>query len=133
MTKIISIQTAQEIVKKYRSKKLKTVNVHGCFDMLHYGHIVYFEEAKKYGDILLVSITPDRFVEKGPNRPFFNETARLKYVASLEIVDFVVLNNEPDAVNFLKKVAPDITARGSEYKNFEDDVTGKIRLEKNGI
>ena len=109
---------------------LKTVNVHGCFDMLHYGHVVYFEEAKKYGQVLLVSITPDRFVSKGPNRPFFDENARLKYVSSLEIVDFVVLNDEPDAVNFLKTVAPDVTARGSEYINFDEDITNKIGLEK---
>ena len=133
MAKIISIQKAQDVVNKNRLNGLKTVNVHGCFDMLHYGHIIYFEEAKKYGDILLVSVTPDRFIDKGPNRPFFNEAARLKYVASLEIVDFVVLNNEPDAINFLKTVAPDITARGGEYKHFEDDVTGKIALEKQAI
>ena len=85
--------------------------------MLHYGHVA-IEEAKKYGQVLLVSITPDRFVSR-LNRPFFDENARLKYVSSLEIVDFVVLNDEPDAVNFLKTVAPDVTARGSEYINFE--------------
>lgn len=133
MNKIISIEKAKKIVKENRLNGLKTVNVHGCFDMLHYGHVIYFEEAKKQGHVLLVSITPDRFVSKGPNRPFFDENARLKYVSSLEIVDFVVLNDEPDAINFLKTVAPDITARGSEYINLEEDITGKIRLEKKAI
>jgi len=133
LNKIITIEQAKRIVEENRSNGLKTVNVHGCFDILHYGHVIYFEAAKKHGQVLLVSLTPDRYVAKGPNRPFVDENARLKYVSSLEIVDFVVLNDEPDAVNFLKTVAPDVTARGSEYLNFKDDITGKIELEKKAI
>ena len=127
--KIISLKEAADIVALNKASGIKTVNVHGCFDILHFGHILYFETAKKHGEKLLVSVTPDQYVFKGPNRPFMNEMARLKYIASLEIVDYVVLNDQEDALSFLQNVQPDLTARGIEYKELEKDVTGKISLE----
>ncbi len=128
--KILNIEEARKIVQLNKEQKIVTVNVHGCFDLLHYGHVLYFENAKQNGNKLLVSVTPDRFVYKGPSRPFINELARLKYIASLEIVDYVVLNDSEDAVSFLKTVKPDITCRGKEYKDLDSDITGKISLEK---
>ena len=71
--KIISLEEAKNLVASNKERRITTVNVHGCFDILHYGHILYFEEAKKKGDCLLVSVTPDRFIFKGPSRPFIKE------------------------------------------------------------
>ena len=64
-----------------------------CFDLLHFGHLEHFKEAKQKGDILIVSITPDRFVNKGPERPAFNENLRALSLSEIESVDYVVINN----------------------------------------
>ena len=75
-------------------KKNKTIShCHGVFDLLHLGHIKHFEEAKSLSDILIVSITADKLVNKGPGRPYFNQKSRLHAIASLQVVDFVCLSD----------------------------------------
>ena len=61
---------------------------HGVFDLLHIGHLNHFEEAKKFGEILIVSITDDAFVKKGPNRPVFKSYERSKMICALSYVDY---------------------------------------------
>ncbi len=73
MKKIISFNELGILKKKYESKNKKIVLCHGTFDLIHVGHIKHFASAKKYADILVVSITSDKFVLKGPGRPIFNE------------------------------------------------------------
>ena len=73
--------------KKYKNKII--VQCHGVFDILHVGHLNYLKNSKSKGDILIVSVTADEYINKGPNRPFFNLINRLKMLASLDIVDFV--------------------------------------------
>ena len=90
--KIFPLEKMQKILNKERTKGKKIVLCHGVFDLLHIGHIRHFKEAKNFGDILVVTLTPDQFVNKGPNRPFFNEQLRLEAIASLDAVDFVSLN-----------------------------------------
>ncbi len=85
-------------LKKLRKLK-KTVMCHGVFDVLHYGHIAHFEEAKKRGDLLIVSITDDKFVSKGPDRPIFNSIIRAKSLLSLKVVDFVIISKDFDCIN----------------------------------
>jgi cytidyltransferase-like protein len=60
-------------MKKLKNKGEKIVLCHGCFDLMHPGHIKHFQAAKKMGNILIVTVTPDIYVDKGPNRPVFNE------------------------------------------------------------
>ena len=74
------------------------IHAHGVFDLLHVGHIRHLEQAKTLGDCLVVSLTPDRFVNKGPNRPAFTERLRAEALAAMEAVDFVVINDQPTAV-----------------------------------
>lgn len=131
--KIISYEDAINIVENLKNHGKTIVNVHGCFDLFHYGHLKFFESAKKNGDILLVSVTPDVYISKGPNRPVFKERQRIEFLSNIDIVDYVVLNTEADAVNFLKDVKPQLTARGSEYSKVSEDITGNILLEKNAI
>ena len=100
------------------------------FDLLHPGHIYHFDQAKAKSDILVVSITSDNKVLKGPGKPYFNEKHRLYALASLEVVDYVVISNEKSAVNVIKKLKPNIYVKGNDYKNSEDDITGKIFDEK---
>lgn len=106
----------------------RIVLCHGVFDLLHIGHIRYLRQAKSLGDILVVSITPDRFVDKGPHRPAFPEALRLEAIASLDCVDYAIVNEWPTAEETLRVLRPDIYAKGAEFKNLEDP-TGKIARE----
>ena len=81
--KIKSLINLQQIVKSKRNLE-KIVLCHGVFDLLHFGHLEHFKEAKQKGDILIVSITPDRFVNKGPGRPAFNENLRALSLSEIE-------------------------------------------------
>ena len=85
-----------EISTREKNRKKRIVLCHGVFDLLHLGHIKYLQEAKSLGDILLVTITPDRFVNKGPGRPAFNEKHRAEAIAALEVVDYVSINDWPN-------------------------------------
>ena len=133
ISKIHKFDKLEKIVLDLRSKTKKIVHCHGVFDLLHIGHIKYFEEAKSYGDILIVSLTPDKFVNKGPGRPAFNEDYRAQAIASLEVVDFVVINMWDTAIKTIKLLKPDFYVKGSDYNNLEDDLTGNIILEKEAV
>jgi cytidyltransferase-like protein len=112
--KIKTLEELGEIVKNLRKEGKKIVLCHGCFDLLHYGHIRHFISSKQQGDVLIVTISPDEFVKKGPGRPFFNQDIRLKQVASLEFVDYVALNRWETAVETIKMLKPDIYSKGKE-------------------
>ncbi len=132
-TKVVSFVELEHLLAEHRSKGARIVQCHGVFDLLHPGHLRHFKEAKAQGDVLVVTLTPDRFVNKGPGRPAFNELLRLESLASLMDVDYVVLNDSPDAVSAIRKVRPHIYVKGSEYQNHADDVTGKIAEEVRAV
>ncbi|MDQ3000915.1 MAG: PfkB family carbohydrate kinase [Fibrobacterota bacterium] len=121
------------IISGLKAKGRKLVHCHGVFDLLHVGHIRYFEAAKKMGDILVVTVTPDRFVNKGPGRPAFAEHLRAEGISSLSCVDYVSINKWPTAVEAIRLLKPDLYVKGSEYKNPEADVSGGIVLEKKAV
>lgn len=131
--KIRRIDEISSVIAAEKEQGHKVVHCHGVFDLLHPGHFRHFREAKEQGDCLVVSLTPDRFVNKGPGRPTFTEKLRLEQLASLACVDFVVLNDSPDAVSIIKKVCPDLYVKGSEYRNHARDVTGKISDEMHAV
>ncbi len=133
MKKIINIKTLLTRLKNFRKKNFKIIMCHGVFDILHSGHILHFQEAKSQGDILIVSVTADQFIRKGPNRPFFNTEQRMKMISELEIVDFVVESNELSAIKNLSILQPNIYCKGIDYRNHELDLTGKIIKEKNTL
>ena len=130
--KILSIPELAHHLEKIRGNK-KVVLCHGVFDLLHIGHIKYFESAKSAGDILIVTVTPDRYVNKGPNRPAFREQLRCEAIAALSVVDYVALNEWPTAVETIQLLKPNIYAKGSEYKKVENDLTGKILEEERTV
>ena len=121
------------IISEIKSQGKKIVHCHGVFDLLHIGHIKHFEEAKSFGDILVVSITPDEFVNKGPGRPAFTTKLRLHALASLEAVDYVIANKWPTAIEIIKELKPNIYCKGPDYKNPMDDITGKITEEEDAV
>ena len=104
-----------------------------CLIFLHVGHIKHFEEAKTFGDILVVSITPDEFVNKGPGRPAFSTSLRLESLSALESVDYVVANKWPTAEEIIKIIQPNVYCKGPDYKNHSDDITGKIKDEEDAV
>ncbi len=131
--KIKSIEDLAKTLDIYRDQGKKIVYCHGVFDLLHIGHIRYFEQASRMGDILIVTVTTDCHVDKGPHRPVFPETLRAEAIASLNCVDFVAINPWPTAVKTLKLLRPNIYVKGSEFKKTGLDITGKIEEEKHVV
>ena len=81
------------------------------FDLIHHGHLRHFEEVKKNSDILIVSVTSDKFVKKGDNRPYFSIKDRLYALSKLENVDFVVESDALSSLNVIKKLNQISTAK----------------------
>ncbi len=124
--KRLSFHDAGSVFAKLKEEGKKIVQCHGTFDLLHPGHIVHFEEAKALGDILAVTITAEKYVNKGPGRPYFNDELRVKYLSSLEYVDYVVIVPFPAAREAIECVRPHIYCKGKEYEDPQVDVTGNI-------
>ena len=130
MNKIYPLKFISKIIKKEKKTK-KIVLCHGVFDLLHVGHIKHLEKAKELGDKLIVTITSDRYVNKGPGRPIFNQKLRSESIAALECVDYVVINDNKTAVEPIKFIKPNIYCKGKDYKDSKNDVTGEIKNELN--
>lgn len=116
------------VVTDLRGKGKTIVLCHGCFDLMHPGHIRYFQAARKMGDALVVTVTPDRYVDKGPGRPAFPEELRAESIAALACTDFVAINMWPTAEETLRLLKPHIYVKGQEFEKLEDK-TGKIQRE----
>lgn len=132
-SKIKNINELPELIDNLKSKGKIVIHCHGVFDLLHIGHIKHFEEAKSLGDVLIVSITPDQFVHKGPGRPAFSTSLRLEALAALENIDFVVSNESPTAIEIIKIIKPKIYVKGPDYSNQLNDLTGKIVDEEDAV
>jgi len=126
--KILDLDKLSQKLNDLRSNGRKIVHCHGCFDLMHPGHIKYFQASKAMGDILAVTVTPDIYVDKGPGRPVFNQVLRVVSIAALECVDYVAINKWPTAEETLRLLKPDIYVKGQEFEKFEDK-TGKIQKE----
>ena len=133
MRKIFSLNSLEKTVISLKKQKKKIVLCHGVFDLLHLGHIRHFEEAKKLGDYLIVSVTLNKFVEKGPGRPFFSEHLRAEALSHLSIIDAVIINSSSTATDIIKKIKPNIYCKGPDYKKNSDDITGEIKNEINSV
>ena len=105
----------------------KIVLASGCFDPFHYGHLLHLQAAKKLGDILIVSVTRDEFVNKGEGRPVLPDYKRAATLAALRCVDAVMLTNS--SYDALMLVKPDIFVKGAEYRN-RIDGADKVLCEK---
>lgn len=103
------------------------VQCHGCFDIVHPGHIRHLRQARGRGDALLVSITADGAVGKGAGRPLIPQELRAENLAELDCVDWVHINEAPTAAELLRRVAPDIYVKGSEYQCNDDPRFGAER------
>lgn len=126
MSKILPFHEASAAIEKAREQGQRIVQCHGTFDLVHPGHIIHLEEARALGDMLVVTVTDEAHVNKGPGRPCFNDALRARTLAALECVDMVVLVPFPAAVEAIRLVKPHVYCKGTEYKDASNDVTGNI-------
>ena len=127
--KIHNINTLAKILKKKRKNGNKIVLCHGVFDLVHFGHIAHFKRSKSFGDILVVTITADKFVNKGPNRPYFSQDLRKNFLSNIDLIDYVSEVNSPSAIEAIRKLKPNFYSKGKEYENLDKDITNKIKSE----
>jgi D-beta-D-heptose 7-phosphate kinase/D-beta-D-heptose 1-phosphate adenosyltransferase len=122
-----------EIVERLKAKNKRIVFTNGCFDILHVGHVKYLQEAKSYGDVLIVGLNTDGSVRvlKGPTRPVNNEEDRAYILGALEAVDYVVLFSDETPYDLIKSIAPDILVKGGDYEGKSvvgAEFSGELRL-----
>lgn len=115
--KVISRSQLADVVKSLRTQNKRIVFTNGCFDILHKGHVVYLEKARRLGDALILGLNSDSSVRrlKGESRPVNDESARATVLAALEMVDYVVVFDEDTPLNVIKVVAPDVLVKGGDY------------------
>ncbi|MBS4067911.1 MAG: bifunctional heptose 7-phosphate kinase/heptose 1-phosphate adenyltransferase [Sulfurimonas sp. RIFOXYB2_FULL_37_5] len=121
---IKSFDEIKSVVERYRKNGKKVVFTNGCFDILHVGHVKYLQEAKSFGDVLIVGLNSDASVKrlKGESRPVNIAEDRAYLLAALEAVDFVVPFEDDTPYELIKMISPDILVKGGDYKG--KDVVG---------
>lgn len=132
-SKIVTPEQLADIVRALQAEGKTVVHCHGVFDLVHPGHINYFEQAHKIGDVVYVGVLADRFVKKGPGRPRFPEAIRLKWVASLECVDYVVLNEEEGPWSVIRTCRPNFYTKGESERPKLDDPNCRLIEDKRTI
>jgi len=129
MKKIFQIDQLTKKIKLEKKKNKKIIHCHGVFDLIHVGHIKHFQEAKKIGDFLVVSITSDKYVNKGLGRPIFNENLRAEVLSSITYIDAVCINHYTTSEKLISLIKPNIYFKGPDYKDNQKDKTKNILKE----
>lgn len=133
LDKVVGLEELAETVRRLKERSRTVAMCHGCFDILHFGHIRHLEAAKKMADVLVVTVTPDRFINKGANRPVFPEHQRAEVVAGLSAVDWVAINYWDSAVETIRLVRPDLFVKGQEYESRAQEVNPNYFAEVKAI
>ena len=131
--KIKTLAELAELCATMRAQGKRIVQCHGVFDLMHPGHVRHFESARAQGDVLVVTVTPDRFVNKGPGRPVFNQRLRAESVAALGSVAYAAVTESPSAEEVIRLLRPAVYVKGSDYADAKDDLTGKIADERRAV
>ena len=118
--KIVDLAAILPILERLRAQGKRIVQCHGCFDVVHPGHIRHLADAAEYGDVLLVSVTADPQIDKGVGRPFVPQELRCENLAALSLVDYVIVDTESWAGPLLEKTRPDAYVKGLEYATNKD-------------
>ena len=130
---IKSFEEIESLSQELHKRGKKIVFTNGCFDILHVGHVKYLEEAKSYGDVLILGLNSDESVRrlKGPTRPVNTENDRAYILASLEAVDYVVKFYDDTPYELIKAVQPHILVKGGDYEGKDvvgQDIADELRL-----
>ena len=128
--RVRTVSELAEISRAARANGQRVVLAHGVFDLLHLGHVRHLEAARRLGDLLIVTVTGDRFVDKGPGRPVFSQSMRAEMLAAVGYIDWSGVNEAKTAENLIEAIQPSVYVKGSDYANSADDLTGKIDDER---
>jgi rfaE bifunctional protein kinase chain/domain/rfaE bifunctional protein nucleotidyltransferase chain/domain len=118
--KIVPVDELVAVREEHRRRGELVVQCHGCFDIVHPGHLRYLRFAREQGDVLSVSVSSDRMVGKGADRPYVHQDLRLENLAALEMVDYVCLDDHAWAGPVLDTLRPDVYVKGKEYEKSTD-------------
>lgn len=129
------LRTADSLAEElnwHRMRKKTVVFTNGCFDVLHRGHVEFLKFCKSEGDIVVVAVNSDKSVRaiKGPGRPINNQNDRTTILAAMETVDYVTVFDEPDPLEVIKKLRPDVLVKGKDWA--EKGVVGRQFVESYG-
>lgn len=117
MEKIKTLAELQQIRADAKHQGSQVVWTNGCYDILHAGHVLYLQTAKKQGDLLILGLNSDASVQKtkGPKRPIVNERERAIVLAGLSCVDFIVIFDDDSPIELIAALRPDVYAKGGDY------------------
>jgi rfaE bifunctional protein nucleotidyltransferase chain/domain len=118
--RIVSLKDGVRLVREAQQRGETVVLCHGCFDIVHPGHVRHLQHAAQHGDKLIVTITSDAHVGKGANRPLIPQELRAENLAALGCVDWVCANNYATAAELLDEIRPDVYVKGREYEHNRD-------------
>ena len=131
--KVLTTAHLIPLLEQARRDKKRIVFTNGCFDLMHIGHTRYLQAAKALGDVLVVGVNSDASVKslnKAPDRPIVGESQRAEVVAALASVDYVVVFAEPDPLNLITAVQPDVLVKGGDWRI--DRIIGREVVERRG-
>jgi D-beta-D-heptose 7-phosphate kinase/D-beta-D-heptose 1-phosphate adenosyltransferase len=132
-TKVLTKEQLAPLLQQARAQKKRIVFTNGCFDLMHIGHTRYLQAAKALGDVLVVGVNSDasvRSLNKAPDRPVVTEAQRAEVLAALGCVDYVVIFSEPDPLNLIAAVQPDVLVKGGDWDL--DRIIGRGIVEQRG-
>ena len=129
---LLSRETIARKCQDLRDAGRRIVFTNGCFDLLHVGHVVYLEEARRLGDMLAVGLNSDASVTrlKGEGRPWNSEVARARVLLGLSSVDFVTVFGEDTPLELIRAVRPHVLCKGGDYE--PEQVVGRTEVESDG-
>ncbi len=131
-SKIVALDSLPALLNESRAKQ-RVVLCHGVFDLLHPGHIRHLNEAKGLGEILVVAVTKDAYVNEGPGRPAFTDRLRAESLAALSCVDYVVINDFSTAVEVIKLLRPSYYVKWQDHEQHAGELTSEIHAEQKAI
>jgi rfaE bifunctional protein nucleotidyltransferase chain/domain len=131
--KVQDWSTAAQTVRKWQNNGLEIVFTNGCFDLVHFGHVAYLAEAAAQGQKLVLGLNSDASVArlKGAHRPIKDQKNRSHLLASLEMVDLVVLFEEDTPLELIQTIQPDVLVKGGDW-SIEEIVGSTFVLAKGG-
>jgi rfaE bifunctional protein nucleotidyltransferase chain/domain len=132
-SKILPLSEASSVLDAYRKAGKVIVQCHGIFDIVHPGHVVFLEEASERGDIMVVSVTDQRHVNKGPGRPYFNDQLRVRSLAAMACVDYVVLVQSANPLEAIRAVRPHVYCKGRDYATATGPDAESLKAEKEAV
>ncbi len=117
LKKIKTLDELAALVEQAKAEGRRVVFANGCFDVLHGGHISYLEDAAAQGDLLIVAVNSDRSTRglKGEGRPYYPQEQRLEILAAMEMVDYLIVFDDPTVAPLLERLRPHVHAKGTDY------------------